>query len=162
MFTLYNDVFWKTRQIVVKCEHEFFSPLYKVWTWQIALQFWYYSSFLQWSLPSVFLNESCDFTRFLGKKREKICQITACHVLKLKVMRQYCEEEMWVLGFPNHECQKSCQITSRRRVICKEFLAWVIWKTPYSHFRSHSIDIVENYKYAYSQKKLVKLQQSVE
>ena len=68
--------------------------------------------------------------------------------LSKKILRQYCEEEMWVLGFPNHECQKSCHITSRRRVICKEFLAWVIWKTQYSHFRSHSIDIVENYKYA--------------
>ena len=27
-----------------------------------------------------------------------------------------------------------------------EFLAWVIWKNPYSHFRYHSIHIVENYK----------------
>ena len=28
--------------------------------------------------------------------------------LSKKILRQYCEEEMWVLGFPNHECQKSC------------------------------------------------------
>ena len=36
-------------------------------------------------------------------------------------MREYCEEEI-----------------TRLRL--------VIWKTPYSHFRSHSIHIVENYK----------------
>ena len=36
-------------------------------------------------------------------------------------MREYCEEEMWVWVFPNHECQKSCGI-----LICKEFLAWVL------------------------------------
>ena len=34
---------------------------------------------------------------------------------------EYCEEETWAWGFPNHKCQKSCQITGRRRVICKEF-----------------------------------------
>ena len=39
------------------------------------------------------------------------------------VMREYCEEEMWVWVFPNHKCQKSCQITSQRQVICKDFLA---------------------------------------
>ena len=39
MFTLYNYVFWKFHQIVINCEHEFFLPLYKVWTWQIVLQF---------------------------------------------------------------------------------------------------------------------------
>ena len=47
MFTLYNDFFWKICQIVIKCEQEFFSTLYKVWTWQIVLQFRYYSRFLQ-------------------------------------------------------------------------------------------------------------------
>ena len=29
-----------------------------------------------------------------------------------------------------------------------EFLAWVMWKNQYSHFRSHSIHIVKNYNYA--------------
>ena len=28
-------------------------------------------------------------------------------------LREYCEEEMWVWGFPNHKCQKSCQITKK-------------------------------------------------
>ena len=66
MFTLYNDVFWKTRQIVVKCEHEFFSPLYKVWTWQIALQFRYYSSFLQCEFQFLVsdLNQNGGFGHF--------------------------------------------------------------------------------------------------
>ena len=44
--------FFKICQIVMKWEHEFFSPLYKVWTWQIVLQFRYYSSFLQCSMSS--------------------------------------------------------------------------------------------------------------
>ena len=29
-----------------------------------------------------------------------------------------------------------------------KFLAWVMWKNQYSHFRSHSIHIVKNYNYA--------------
>ena len=37
------------------------------------------------------------------------------------------------------------QITSRRRVI---------WKIPYSHFRSHSIHIVENYKNSWNCSKM--------
>ena len=53
-------------------------------------------------------------------------------------LKEYCEEEMWVWVFPNYKWQKSCQITSRRQVICKFFLESVIWKNPYSQFRSHS------------------------
>ena len=64
-------------------------------------------------------------------------------------MREYCEEEMWVWGFPNHKCQKFCQITSRRRVICKEFFGMSDLENPiltfpisqYSHCRKLQICI---------------------
>ena len=65
---------------------------------KIALQFRYYSSFLQWE----------------------------------NTVRRKCEYGVF-------------QITSRRRVI---------WKIPYSHFRSHSIHIVENYKNSWNCSKM--------
>ena len=47
-------------------------------------------------------------------------------------MRECYEEEMWVWCFPNHKCQKTCQITSQRQVICKEF--WHEWfGKPHTH-----------------------------
>ena len=54
---------------------------------------------------------------------------------------------MWVRDFPHHECQK---ILSKSRGEAswfgRNFLAQMVRKIPYSHFRSHSNHIVENYK----------------
>ena len=62
-------------------------------------------------------------------------------------MWKYCEEEMWVRDFPHHECQK---ILSKSRGEAewfgRNFLARMVRKILYSHFRSHSISIVEKYK----------------
>ena len=54
---------------------------------------------------------------------------------------------MWVRDFPHHECQK---ILSKSRGEAewfgRNFLARMVRKILYSHFRSHSISIVEKYK----------------
>ena len=54
---------------------------------------------------------------------------------------------MWVRDFPHHECQK---ILSKSRGEAewfgRNFLSRVVRKNPYSHFRSDSNHIVENYK----------------
>lgn len=42
---------------------------------------------------------------------------------------------------------KVFKITSWKQVIWKVFLAWMMWKTQYSHFRPQCIDIAENHKY---------------
>ena len=42
--------------------------------------------------------------------------------------------EMWVWGFPNHSCQKFFTNHSSSTRDLTRFLAFVIWKTPYSHF----------------------------
>ena len=53
---------------------------------------------------------------------------------------------MWVLGFTNHECQKSLSKSrGEAEWFGQTFLARMICKTQYSHFRSHSNHIVENY-----------------
>ena len=62
-------------------------------------------------------------------------------------MRDYCQEEMWVWVFPHHKWQK---ILSKSRGKAewfgRNFLSRVVRKKPYSHFRSDSNHIVENYK----------------
>ena len=62
-------------------------------------------------------------------------------------MRDYCQEEMWVWVFPHHKWQK---ILSKSRGEAewfgRNFLSRVVRKNPYSHFRSDSNHIVENYK----------------
>ena len=63
-------------------------------------------------------------------------------------MREYCEEEMWVWVFPHHKCQKKFVKSRVQDEWFDEFLAWVMWKKPYSQFQSHSIHIVKNYNYA--------------
>ena len=42
--------------------------------------------------------------------------------------------EMWVWGFPNHSCQKFFTNHSSSTRDLTRFLAFVIWKTQYSHF----------------------------
>ena len=111
--------FQKNCQIVAKCEHEFYSTLCKVCTW-------------------VLLNTLQQFHEFF---------LTLCKLVVFYNVNTV-RSEMWVWGFPNHSCQKFLTNHSSSTRDLTRFLAFVIWKTPYSHFWSHSIHIVENYKYA--------------
>ena len=55
--------------------------------------------------------------------------------------------EMWVWGFGNHAWYKSLvKSLVFDSWLGKTFVSLVISKTPYSHFRTHSISIVEKYK----------------
>ena len=42
-------------------------------------------------------------------------------------MREYCEEELLVWVFPNHKCQKSCQISKTHFTLCDN-LTFLFWK----------------------------------
>ena len=55
---------------------------------------------------------------------------------------------MWVWGFGNHKWYKSLKSRVKDEWLDKTFVSRVISKTPYSHFRTHSISIVEKYKQA--------------
>ena len=108
MFTLYDNLmkFPKTIcQIVAKCEHEFYSTLYKVCTW-------------------VLLNNLLQFHELF---------LTLCIFVIFNNVNTV-RSELWVWGFPNHSCQKflTNHVSSTRDLT--RFLAFVIWKTPYSHF----------------------------
>ena len=69
--------FQKNRQIVTKCEHEFYSTLCKVCTW-------------------VLLNTLLQFHKFF---------LTLCIFVVFYNVNTV-RSEMWVWGFPNHSCQK--------------------------------------------------------
>ena len=60
-------------------------------------------------------------------------------------MREYCEEEMWVLGFLHHECFKILKSRVEDEWF-QEFWSMSDVENQYSHFWSHSIHIVENCK----------------
>ena len=67
MFTLYDDLTSFSKNITVKCEHEFFSPFYKVWTWKIpsfCCNFTSFCSFLQCEYCEIG-NVSMEFSKSL-------------------------------------------------------------------------------------------------
>ena len=97
--------FQKNCQIVTKCEHEFYSTLCKVCTW-------------------VLLNTLLQFHEFF---------LTLCIFVVFYNVNTV-RSEMWVWGFPNHSCQKFLTNHSSSTRDLTRFLAFVIWKTPYSHF----------------------------
>ena len=97
--------FQKNCQIVAKCEHEFYSTLCKVCTW-------------------VLLNTLLQFHKFF---------LTLCIFVVFYNVNTV-RSEMWVWGFPNHSCQKFLTNHSSSTRDLTRFLAFVIWKTPYSHF----------------------------
>ena len=90
---------------IAKCEHEFYSTLYKVCTW-------------------VLLNTLLQFHKFF---------LTVCIFVVFNNVNTV-RSEMWVWGFPNHSCQKFFTNHSSSTRDLTRFLAFVIWKTPYSHF----------------------------
>ena len=96
---------WKICQIVAKCEHEFYSTLCKVCTW-------------------VLLNTLLQFHEFF---------LILCVFVVFNNVNTV-RSEMWVWGFPNHSCQKFLTNHSSSTRDLTRFLAFVIWKTPYSHF----------------------------
>jgi hypothetical protein len=95
----------KNRQIIAKCAHEFYSTLCKVCTW-------------------VLLNTLQQFHEFF------LTLFVFVVFNNVNTVRS----EMGVWGFPNHSCQKF--LTNHLSSTCDltRFLAFVIWKTPYSHF----------------------------
>ena len=97
--------FQKNCQIIAKCEHEFYSTLCKVCTW-------------------VLLNTLLQFHEFF---------LTLCIFVVFYNVNTV-RSEMWVWGFPNHSCQKFLTNHSSSTRDLTRFLAFVIWKTPYSHF----------------------------
>ena len=104
-FLKQNEVSKKNCQIVAKCEHEFYSTLYKVCTW-------------------VLLNTLLQFHKFF---------LTLCIFVVFYNVNTV-RSEMWVWGFPNHSCQKFFTNHSSSTRDLTRFLAFVIWKTQYSHF----------------------------
>ena len=80
MFTLYDDLTSFSKNIIVKCEHEFFSPFYKVWTWKIpsfCCNFTSFCSFLQCEYceignVSMGFSKSLVFDSWFGKHHTHI------------------------------------------------------------------------------------------
>ena len=92
-------------QHFIKCVHEFYSTLCKVCTW-------------------VLLNTLLQFHEFF---------LILCVFVVFNNVNTV-RSEMWVWGFPNHSCQKFLTNHSSSTRDLTRFLAFVIWKTPYSHF----------------------------
>ena len=67
--------------------------------------------------------------------------------MRFSALREYHEEEMWVLNFPHHKLEKFFKSRVEDEWFGKTFLASVMWKTQYLHFRPHCIHIYTSYKY---------------
>ena len=108
MFTLYKGLFLSNHR--KGWTWVLLRYLFKVWAWPSLIFFKVWT----WKLPSLLFDK---FFSYMG----------ICNFLK-------CEIGNESSGFSKSLMPKTRQITCLGLVIWQDFLAFVIWKNPYSHF----------------------------